>query len=89
MEHDGMEVRVMPCLLCDIPLGGKGVPLRETGHNSARLVRGMHGAQASWGIAYEIRFGDDYDCEYKGKSVVNASYEAPIAYCPACGRKLR
>lgn len=26
MERDGMEVRVMPCMHCDIPLGGRGRP---------------------------------------------------------------
>lgn len=50
MERDGMEVRVMPCMHCDIPLGGRGVPLRETGPNSACLVRGMRGAQTSFGF---------------------------------------
>lgn len=89
MERDGMEVRVMPCMHCDIPLGGRGVPLRETGPNSACLVRGMRGAQTSWGIVYEISFGDGYECEYEGERLVKTSYEAPIAYCPACGRRLK
>ena len=89
MERDGREGRVVPCIDRDIPRGGEGGPLRETGHNSACLVRGMRGAQTSWGIVYEISFGDGYECEYDGERLVKTSYEAPVAYCPACGRKLQ